>query len=108
MPRGNPSRAPRPGLDDTRYQAARKQLKTYDRTCHRCGYPIDMQLRSPHPLSWTADHIIPRVLLTDPTDYRHWHISNLQAMHRRCNGSKGAKTTQVKTKGQPLNTSQQW
>jgi 5-methylcytosine-specific restriction endonuclease McrA len=77
-----------PAYRDTRYRAAREELKRTDQTCHTCGYPIDMQLTYPHPLSWSADHIIPKSQLT-PSDHRLWHISNLQASHLYCNQSRG-------------------
>lgn len=83
---------PRTVYDDPRYKAACKKLRTYDHTCHHCGYDIDPLLRWPHPLSWSADHIIPKSLL-QPDDPRLWHISNLQAMHLRCNESRGNKPT---------------
>ena len=88
---------------DSRYIAACRQLRKIDHTCHGCTYPIDTQLRYPHPLSWSADHIIPKSKLTRD-DPRMWRISNLQAMHLRCNQARGNKTPQPRG----LNTSQQW
>lgn len=75
---------------DTRYLASRATLKQYDHTCHHCGYPIDMQLRYPHPLAWSCDHIVPTSTLTRD-DPRRWHISNLRATHARCNQARGNK-----------------
>lgn len=94
------ARQRRPGRDDPRYLAARKELKKYDHTCHVCGYAIDPQIKWPHPGSWSADHIIPTSRLT-PDDPRQWHISNLQAAHMRCNSARG--NTPL-----GLNTSQVW
>ena len=94
----------RPGRDDPRYKAARLELKAYDHTCHHCGYPIDMPLAYPHPLSWSSDHIVPTSQMTHD-DIRQWHISNMRALHMRCNQSRGAKPA-PHTQG--LNTSQQW
>ena len=94
----------RPGRDDPRYKAARLALKGYDQICHWCSYPIDMQLTYPHPLSWSADHIVPTSQLAHD-DIRQWHVSNLQAMHLTHNLSRGAKPM-PHTQG--LNTSQQW
>jgi len=94
------ARPRRPGRDDPRYLAARLELKKYDHTCHHCGYPIDMQIKYPHPLSWSADHIVPTSKLAKD-DPRQWHISNLQGAHARCNQSRGNKPI-------GLNTSQNW
>lgn len=100
-----PGRAYRPGLDDPRYLAARKELKRIgNHVCHRCSYPIDLQLKWPHPLCWTADHVVPRSQLTNPDDVRHWHISNLIEAHKRCNESRGAKPMRAG----PLNPSIDW
>jgi len=91
----------RPGLDDKRYRAARERLKIIgSHVCGHCGYAIDMQLKWPHPLSWSADHVHPRSTLP-PDDPRHWHIDGLRECHLRCNESRGAKpltpTTQPPT-----------
>jgi len=99
-----PKQPKRPGRDDPRYKAARLALKAYDHTCHWCHYPIDPQLNYPHPLSWSADHIIPTSQM-QPDDPRQWHISNLSAAHFRCNQARGAKPL-PHTRG--LNTSQPW
>ncbi len=88
---GSNKKPSHPVYADTRYRNACKKLRTWDHTCHRCGYDIDPHLNYPHPLSWSADHIIPKSLLT-AGDPRLWHISNLQAMHLRCNQSRGNKT----------------
>ena len=94
----------RPGRDGPLYKAARLALKAIDHICHHCGYPIDMQLDYPHPLSWSCDHIVPTSQMTHD-DPRQWHISNMRALHMRCNQSRGAKPA-PHTQG--LNTSQQW
>lgn len=94
------ARQRRPGRDDPRYLAARKELKKYGRPCHLCGYPIDQQLKWPDPGSWTCDHIIPTSRLA-PDDPRQWHISNLAGAHNYCNISRNNKPL-------GLNTSQQW
>lgn len=96
----------RPGLDDPRYQASRAELKRVgSHICHRCTYPIDLQLRWPHPASWSADHLVPRSRLNGPDDYRHWHISNLIEAHLRCNQSRGNKPIAPPA---GLNTSRRW
>lgn len=50
--------------------------------CRLCGDPVDVSLKSPHRLSPTVDHIVPRAL--GGSDER----SNLQLAHRSCNSSK--------------------
>lgn len=82
---------PRPGYDDKRYRAMREVLKrTSNNICHVCKHPIDLQLKYPHPLSWSCDHVIPRSSLT-ADDPRQWHISNAVPAHLFCNESRGAK-----------------
>lgn len=101
-----PGRDYRPGYDDPRYAATRATLKRIgNHICAWCGYPIDMQLRSPHPLSWSCDHVVPRAELA-ADDPRQWHISNAQELHRRCNSSRGAKPMRPATGG--LDTSIDW
>jgi hypothetical protein len=81
----------RPGLDDKRYWQSRERLKLIgNHVCHWCTWPIDLQLRYPHPLSWSADHAVPRSHLP-PDDERHWHIDNMREAHLRCNQARGAK-----------------
>lgn len=94
----------RPGLDDQRYRDAREHLKRVGAHICHCGYAIDMQLRYPHPLSWSADHKVPRSQLA-ADDPRHWHISNLIEAHLRCNQARGAKPL---TAPSGLRTSREW
>jgi 5-methylcytosine-specific restriction endonuclease McrA len=85
----DPNKPPRArtAYDDKRYKAAVKILRTYSHTCHICGHGIDVQLKWPHPMSWTADHII-AVSHLDTDDPRRWHISNLTGVHSFCNTSR--------------------
>jgi hypothetical protein len=81
----------RAGLDDPRYHAARAELKRIgNHICHLCGHEIDLQLKWPHPLSWSCDHQIARTHL-HPDDPRHWHISALRESHLHCNTARGAR-----------------
>jgi hypothetical protein len=99
--------AKRPGLDDVRYRTARAELKRIgSHICHTCRNPIDMQLKWPHPLSWSFDHLIPRSQLA-PDDYRNWHISNGLEAHLHCNTSRQDKPAQP-LGGYGLNTSIDW
>jgi 5-methylcytosine-specific restriction endonuclease McrA len=98
----------RPGRNDHRFLASRAHLKrTAAAVCAHCGWPIDLQLKWPHPLSWSADHIVPLSQLA-PDDFRRWHISNLQPAHLRCNESRGAKPTPTQQRPADLNTSMRW
>ncbi|MFF8831357.1 HNH endonuclease [Streptomyces sp. NPDC015131] len=56
--------------------------------CARCGGRIDLDLPKEHRLSWTLDHIIPRVIRPDLAE----DPANVVPMHRSCNSSKGART----------------
>jgi 5-methylcytosine-specific restriction endonuclease McrA len=86
-----PGSTPRPGYDDPRYRANREILKRQgNNTCHICGYSIDLQIKYPHPLSWSADHLIPRSQLT-AEDPRQWDLAFLREAHYRCNSSRGDK-----------------
>ena len=60
------------------------QLKAEGGVCHLCGLPIDPELESPHPMSFTADHIIPMAMGGHLTDRR-----NLRPAHRICNMKRG-------------------
>lgn len=53
--------------------------------CQLCCEPIDPELKWPHPLSRTLDHVVPLMLggTHEP--------SNVQLAHARCNISKGAR-----------------
>lgn len=72
--------------------------------CGRCGQPIDLRLRHPHPQSWTAGHIIDLALRPDLAEDRN----NLRPEHLHCNASAGA-TAGNRRRGRPtLNTSRTW
>lgn len=79
--------------------------------CPLCGKPIDLTLKTPHPLSCELDEIIPYSRGGSPTSY-----DNTQLTHRICNQRKSNKITanttgHQNTKKQPQNTipiSRQW
>lgn len=96
-----PGRKYRPGLDDPRYQASRRELlRIGNHICHVCRHPIDLQIKWPHPLSWSYDHKTPRSQLA-PDDPRHWDLSNGLEAHLRCNESRGAKPIVTPTVPEP-------
>ena len=104
-----PYTGPRPGYDDPRYKASREELKRIgSHICHICRQVIDLQLKYPHPLSWSADHLVPRAHLA-PDDIRHWHISAIAESHLRCNEARGAKPVRpIPGLESPLDTSIDW
>lgn len=56
-----------------------------DFTCYLCNGPMDPELKKPHPLSPSIDHIVP--IARGGTSLRE----NLAAAHLGCNCAKGAK-----------------
>lgn len=91
------SRADRKGAHRANYERNRKRIFATQNTCGICGHPVDLSLKSPHPMSATIDHIIPVAKNGHPSD-----ISNLQLAHWTCNRQKsdkifkqGHKTKQV-------------
>lgn len=70
---------------DRHYRRKRAQLLNQPGLiCAWCGLPIDTTLKSPHPMSPSADHITPIAA------GGHNH-GDLQPMHLGCNKSAGAK-----------------
>lgn len=68
----------------------RKRIYATQKVCAICGKPVDFNLKYPHPLSPTIDHIIPLAKGGHPSD-----IDNLQLAHRCCNRQKSDKLTLV-------------
>jgi len=64
----------------------RKRIYATQSVCAICGKPVDFNLKYPHPLSPTIDHIIPLAKGGHPSD-----IDNLQLAHRCCNRQKSDK-----------------
>lgn len=44
---------------DRGYQRNRRRLKRTEDTCWLCGQWIDPDLKYPHPMSFSADHVTP-------------------------------------------------
>lgn len=68
-----------------RWQKLRAEFLAMSTHCARCGQPLRPDLKAPHPLSSTVDHIIPIAAGGDPYSW-----SNLRAMHWGENASLGA------------------
>lgn len=66
------------------YRRLAAKVKREQRVCWLCGLAIDPELVSPHPMSFTLDHVIPVSMggaLSDP--------DNARAAHRLCNMKRG-------------------
>lgn len=97
------TRGPRNGH---RYRQACAQVKREEPTCWLCHQWIDPTLPTwptPHPLSFTADHVIP-VHHGGSNDR-----TNLRAAHRRCNEQRQRHCELCHPQPtQPLVTSRRW
>src|SRR5690625_4620325 len=80
------SREDRMGQHRANYERNRQRILKTQNTCGICGHPVDLSLKSPHPMSPTIDHIIPIAKGGHPSD-----IDNLQLAHWTCNRQKSAK-----------------
>lgn len=64
------------------------QVRLEEPNCWLCGYPIDLELPTNHPMGSTVDEIIPR---SRAADKRRAALtrSNCRHAHRRCNSARG-------------------
>ena len=84
--KGTTMRADRSGEHRRAFEKNKQRiLKTQD-VCGICGRPIDKELKYPHPLAASVDHIIPVSRGGHPSD-----IENLQIAHWTCNRQKSDK-----------------
>lgn len=60
----------------------RRIVEIYGSTCHLCQEPIDLSLSFPHPLSLTADHLVPQARGGSHS------LENLRPAHLTCNSSR--------------------
>ena len=67
--------------------------------CHLCGGWIDKELPRYHPMSWTADHVVPLAKGGDASA-----LSNLAPAHWSCNSGKQDKVIRKSNK----NSATQW
>lgn len=80
------TRDDRKGAHRANYERNRKRIFATQNTCGICGHLVDFSLKVPHPMSATADHIIPVAKNGHPSD-----IDNLQLAHWTCNRQKSDK-----------------
>lgn len=76
------------------YRRLAARLKLEAQVCWICGLPIDPELRSPHPFSFSVDHVTPVSMggaMADP--------ANVRAAHRVCNMKRGKGRRSPKTAG---------
>lgn len=71
------------GGQQAKRRLAARLLERYGGRCGICHLAIDLELRCPHPLSLTLDHIHPLSAGGPDTE------GNLWPAHRRCNEEKG-------------------
>ena len=76
------------------YRRAAARLRREARVCAICGLPIDPMLRSPHPFSFTVDHIVPLSMGGDLND-----PGNMRPAHRLCNMQRGTGRGVARTQG---------
>ena len=68
------------------YEKNKRIIFKTQNTCGICGQPVDFSIKTPHPMSAVADHIIPVSKGGHPSD-----IENLQLAHWNCNRQKSDK-----------------
>ncbi len=79
-------RPERTGTHRTAFEKNKRRILATQNICGICGRPVDMRLKSPHPMSPCIDHIIPINKGGHPSD-----IENLQLAHWSCNRNKSDK-----------------
>lgn len=79
-------RPERTGTHRTAFEKNKRKILATQNICGICGRPVDMTLKSPHPMSPCIDHIIPINKGGHPSD-----IENLQLAHWSCNRNKSDK-----------------
>ncbi len=82
------------GAHRANFERNRKKIMATHNTCGICGQPVDMTLKTPHPMAPCIDHIIPIAKGGHPSD-----ITNLQLAHWNCNRQKADKLFKQNTKG---------
>jgi 5-methylcytosine-specific restriction endonuclease McrA len=80
------------GRNTTTRDQHRRTIARTKPDCALCGQPIDYTLRSPDPMSYEVDHIVPIAR------GGHDDLHNKQASHRQCNRAKWHTTPAPETR----------
>lgn len=70
--------------NDRRYRKQRAALRVEGVVCVLCGQPIDLELKWPDPMSFTADHVDPVAL----GGHNNGELQPMHAVHNRLRGTK--------------------
>lgn len=84
-------RPDRDGPNHAEFQRNKKKIIAKENVCAICGQPVDKELKYPHPLSATVDHIVPVARGGHPSA-----MENLQLAHWTCNRQKSDKLLGMK------------
>ena len=84
--------------DDATYRRNRAALRAKRLPCWLCGKPIRYDLKAPHPLSFSADHV-------DPVARGGHNHGELKPAHLGCNKKRSAKRREDTD---ILKTSREW
>jgi 5-methylcytosine-specific restriction endonuclease McrA len=88
-----------PGRTGSRWQKLRRQVLAEATLCVWCHEPLRPELRWPHRLSSTVDHLVSLIEGGHPTDR-----ANLAGAHLGCN----AKKENARRRQRASNTSRDW
>ncbi len=86
------------------YRRAVEQVKRRSQVCWLCGEAIDLTLKNPDPMSFSADHV-ETVKSLPPNDPRLNDSRNMRPAHLSCNSRRGDGT---RIEGPSLRTSRRW
>lgn len=74
------------------YRRLAARLKREEQVCWICGQWIDPELKSPHPMSFSVDHVVPLALGGEL-------MGEARAAHRVCNMKRGTGRGKPRTEG---------
>lgn len=86
----------RPARNTATRDRHRRYIRRTKPPCALCKQPIDYTLHYRDPMAYVVDHIIPIARGGDD------NVDNIQAAHRLCNETKGAKLEAELVEPQPL------
>ena len=68
-----------------RWRKMRDQIARNRGACHLCGKSINYDLKYPHPMAFTVDHIQPVSMVPELA----FSLENCRPAHKRCNEVRG-------------------